>query len=69
MKCKTFKILFEEILKSKFFEVSGLICSKFSNFNSDYENLAKVAKKNRINFKFVKNINENQMLNGLEKKS
>lgn len=66
---KLSKTLFEEVLKSKFFEISGLICSKFSKYNSDYENLAKVAKKKQIDYKFVKNINQKSNVKWIRKKN
>ena len=63
------KIIFKEILKFKFFEISGLICTKFSNYNSDYENLATIAKKNRITYKYVKDINKKSNIEWIKKKN
>jgi methionyl-tRNA formyltransferase len=65
-------IFSSEILKTlilKKINIIGIITKKKSVFNTDHYNLAPLAKKNNIPYKYYKNINSAESINWIKKKS
>lgn len=58
-----------KILILKKINIIGIITKKKSIFNTDHCNLAQLAKKNNIPYKYYKNINSAKIINWIKKKS
>ena len=56
------EIILQEIKKSKFIDLVGVCTKKKSPFNSDFCDLSKFAKKNKIPYFYTNDINSNKVL-------